>query len=71
MRSKFYRLLPRVSFAAAAYWAANAALAMGELRWHILSRLVAFDLLAAEMIPALVVGKVLHVGISIALATLS
>jgi hypothetical protein len=32
------------AYAVAAYWAINLALFLAELRWHILSRLTAFDI---------------------------
>jgi len=69
MRSKLRRLAPRVAFGAAFYWAANAALLAGEVRWHMLSRLIAFDLRAAEVIPSLIAAKLLGVSISVALTS--
>jgi len=63
------KLVPRAAFGALAYWGANALLVAAEVKWHLLSLLVAVDLRAAEAIPALVVSKLLGVGISIALSS--
>jgi hypothetical protein len=68
MRSKLRRLFPRVAFGAALYWAANAALLAAEVRWHVLSRLIAFDLRAAEVIPALIAAKLLGVSVALTLS---
>lgn len=69
MRSRLRRLVPRVAFGAAAYWVANAVLLAAEVRWHVLSRLIAFDLRAAEVIPALIAAKLLGVSIALVLTS--
>lgn len=63
------KVLSRLTLGAVAYWSANAVLLASEAKWHLVYRLLALDVRAAEAIPPLIVSKLLGSAIGIAFST--